>query len=134
MAKTVPVLLRVDRDAKDAAEETLAALDLTLSEAVSLFLHQVAAEGALPFSPKPRCRISVGAMEAMLEFGVEEVSAYRTQPEPDKSIPARHENEEERSLRRAVEASTSRAKRELTGVFRAMRPSIDKAPWWPEVD
>lgn len=129
MGKTVPVLLRVDRETKAAAEAILAESDLTLSEALDLFLRQVVAERTLPFNPRPRQAVSVRVMEAFLE------SSFVDRSEAEYEEPAsRYEFEEERSLRRAVENPYSRGMREMTGVFRTIRPSVDRSPWWPEVD
>lgn len=57
MTKNDTVHIRVNEDVKRNAEETLSMLGLTISEAVNLFLCQVALTGGLPFAvrlPMPK--------------------------------------------------------------------------------
>lgn len=52
MPATAMVHVRVDEDVKEQAAETLAAMGLTVSAAVKIFLKRVAVEKALPFDIK----------------------------------------------------------------------------------
>lgn len=53
MALRTSVLhVRIDDDVKAQAQETLAAMGLTMSDAVRLFLRRVAADRAFPFDLK----------------------------------------------------------------------------------
>ncbi len=49
MATTTMVHVRVDEQTKAQAAETLAAMGLTVSDAVRVFLRRVAVEKAMPF-------------------------------------------------------------------------------------
>lgn len=49
MAATAMIHVRVDEEVKAQATETLAAMGLSVSDAVRVFLMRVAAEKALPF-------------------------------------------------------------------------------------
>lgn len=52
MPTTTMVHVRVDEDTKAQATEALAAMGLTVSDAVRVFLRRVAVEKALPFPVK----------------------------------------------------------------------------------
>ncbi len=52
MAATTMVHIRVDEQVKAQATETLAAMGLSVSDAVRVFLMRVVAEKALPFALK----------------------------------------------------------------------------------
>jgi DNA-damage-inducible protein J len=52
MATTTMVHVRVDEDIKTQATETLAAMGLTVSDAVRVFLTRVVADQQMPFSVK----------------------------------------------------------------------------------
>lgn len=52
MAKTETLHIRINESVKENAEETLAALGITLSEAVNMFLCQVNLTGGIPFEVK----------------------------------------------------------------------------------
>ena len=52
MATTTMVHVRVDEQVKAEATETLAAMGLSMSDAIRLFLTRVAAEKQLPFALK----------------------------------------------------------------------------------
>lgn len=52
MAATTMVHVRVDEKVKAQAAETLAAMGLTVSDAIRVFLTRVVAEKALPFEVK----------------------------------------------------------------------------------
>jgi DNA-damage-inducible protein J len=65
MAATKMLHIRIDDDIKTQADETLAAMGLSMSEAVRLFLHRVVAEQALPFGVKvPNARTRAAMNEA----------------------------------------------------------------------
>jgi DNA-damage-inducible protein J len=65
MAATKMLHIRIDDDIKTQADETLAAMGLSMSEAVRLFLHRVVAEQALPFEVKvPNARTRAAMNEA----------------------------------------------------------------------
>jgi DNA-damage-inducible protein J len=49
MAKTTTVRARVEPELKDTVEDVFAQLGLTTSDAITLFLNQVALVGGLPF-------------------------------------------------------------------------------------
>jgi len=49
MAATAMIHVRVDEEVKTQATETLAAMGLTVSDAVRVFLKRVVVEKALPF-------------------------------------------------------------------------------------
>ncbi len=61
---TSMVHIRVDEKVKAKAAKTLAAMGLTVSDAVRLLLTRVAAEKALPFDVRVPNRETVAAMEA----------------------------------------------------------------------
>lgn len=52
MAATKMIHVRVDEHVKDQAQETLASMGLTVSDAVRVFLTRVVADKALPFAIK----------------------------------------------------------------------------------
>ncbi|HZL68216.1 MAG TPA: type II toxin-antitoxin system RelB/DinJ family antitoxin [Candidatus Limnocylindrales bacterium] len=58
------VHIRVDKKVKAKAAKTLAAMGLTVSDAVRLLLTRVAAEQALPFDVRVPNRETIAAMEA----------------------------------------------------------------------
>jgi DNA-damage-inducible protein J len=65
MATTSMVHIRVDDEIKAQATETLAAMGLSVSEAVRLFLLRVVADQALPFEIKvPNARTREAMAEA----------------------------------------------------------------------
>ena len=61
---TSMVHIRVDEKVKARAAKTLAAMGLTVSDAVRLLLTRVAAEKALPFEVREPNRETIAAMEA----------------------------------------------------------------------
>jgi DNA-damage-inducible protein J len=61
---TSMVHIRVDKKVKAKAAKTLAAMGLTVSDAVRLLLTRVAAEKALPFEVRVPNRQTIAAMEA----------------------------------------------------------------------
>lgn len=61
---TSMVHIRVDEKVKAKAAKTLAAMGLTVSDAVRLLLTRVAAEKALPFDVRVANRQTIAAMEA----------------------------------------------------------------------
>ena len=52
MMATSMVHVRVNREIKEQAGETLAAMGMTVSDAVRMFLTRVVADKELPFTPK----------------------------------------------------------------------------------
>lgn len=68
MAVTTMVHVRVDEDLKNQAAETLAAMGLTVSDAVRVFLTRVVADQQLPFSlqaPNATTRAAMREARAM---------------------------------------------------------------------
>ncbi|RDJ20478.1 type II toxin-antitoxin system RelB/DinJ family antitoxin [Bosea caraganae] len=63
MAATTMVHVRVDEEVKDQATDALAAMGLTLSAAVKIFLMRVATEKALPFELRVPNAETVAAMQ-----------------------------------------------------------------------
>jgi DNA-damage-inducible protein J len=61
---TTMVHVRVDQKTKQKAAKTLAAMGISLSDAVRMLLVRVAAEKALPFAVKTPNAITVKAMRA----------------------------------------------------------------------
>jgi DNA-damage-inducible protein J len=57
------VRARIDRATKEEAEAVLAAIGLTVSDAVRLLLIRVAREGALPFDPFVPNKETIAAMK-----------------------------------------------------------------------
>lgn len=65
MATTTMVHIRVDDEIKAQATETLAAMGLSVSDAVRLFLRRVVADQKLPFELKvPNARTRTAMAEA----------------------------------------------------------------------
>jgi DNA-damage-inducible protein J len=64
MAATGMVHIRVDQKVKTKAAKTLAAMGLTVSDAVRLLLTRIASEQALPFEVRVPNRETAAAMEA----------------------------------------------------------------------
>jgi len=70
MATTTMVHIRVDEALKAQAAETLAAMGLSLSDAVRVFLTRVVAEQGLPFAlkaPNAETRAALAEAEAMVK-------------------------------------------------------------------
>lgn len=63
MAATTMLHVRVDEETKDRASAALEAMGLSVSEAVRVFLHRVAAEQAIPFPLKVPNAVTRAAME-----------------------------------------------------------------------
>ncbi|MGO9232298.1 MAG: type II toxin-antitoxin system RelB/DinJ family antitoxin [Bryobacteraceae bacterium] len=61
---TTMVHIRIDQRVKDKASKTLAAMGLSVSDAVRMLLVRVAAEKALPFEVKVPNSTTVKAMQA----------------------------------------------------------------------
>ena len=53
-ARSANVMVRVEPDVKEQAEEVMAKLGLSASTAINLFYRQMIAEQALPFRPSTR--------------------------------------------------------------------------------
>jgi DNA-damage-inducible protein J len=58
------VHVRVDEEVKDQAAEALAAMGLTVSDAVRILLKRIAAEKAMPFEVRVPNRTTLEAMKA----------------------------------------------------------------------
>ncbi len=90
MATTTMVHVRLDEKVKARAEKALAAMGLSISDAVRVLLTRVAAEKALPFEVKvPNARTRVAVEEArrgrLRSFGsVDALMADLNAPEPAK--------------------------------------------------
>jgi DNA-damage-inducible protein J len=64
-APTTMVHVRMDENLKAQAAETLAAMDLTISDAIRVFLTRVVADNALPFALQaPNATSGVAIAEA----------------------------------------------------------------------
>lgn len=84
MAKTETLHIRVNENVKANAEETLAMLGISISEAVNMFLCQVNLTGGIPFEVKVPANIplAMGSLsKAQFDFeiakGVEDIKAGR---------------------------------------------------------
>jgi DNA-damage-inducible protein J len=64
MATSSMVHIRVNGAVKDQAAKTLAAMGLTVSDAVRILLTRIAAEKAMPFEVRVPNRETLAAMEA----------------------------------------------------------------------
>lgn len=64
MATTTMVHVRVDEKVKAKAAKTLAAMGMSVSDAVRIMLVRIAAEKALPFSVKVPNATTIKAMQA----------------------------------------------------------------------
>lgn len=69
MATTTMVHVRVDENIKAQATETLAAMGLTMSDAIRVFLTRVVAEQQLPFALKAPNADTRAAMEEARSMG-----------------------------------------------------------------
>jgi len=63
MSNTTMVHVRVDEHIKNQAAEALAAMGLSVSDAVRVLLTRVAAEKALPFAIKVPNKTTIAAMQ-----------------------------------------------------------------------
>lgn len=68
MAATTMVHVRLDENLKAQATETLAAMGLTVSDAVRVFLTRVVADKELPFAIKAPNAVTQAAMEEAREI------------------------------------------------------------------
>jgi DNA-damage-inducible protein J len=75
---TEMVHVRIDRRVKDRASKTLAAIGLSVSDAVRVLLTRVAAEKALPFEVKIPNSTTASAMQ---EARKGKLPAFRTVPD-----------------------------------------------------
>ncbi|MDR1816408.1 MAG: type II toxin-antitoxin system RelB/DinJ family antitoxin [Clostridiales Family XIII bacterium] len=90
MAKTANVFARVEPDVKMQAEAVLFDLGITMSNAISLYLRQIALHRGLPFDVKlPRQAppaieaLSASQFDAEIEKGLTDVKAGRTRKASD---------------------------------------------------
>ncbi|NWB91621.1 type II toxin-antitoxin system RelB/DinJ family antitoxin [Pseudomonas agarici] len=70
MATTTMVHVRVDEQMKAQATETLAAMGLTVSDAIRVFLMRVVAEQQLPFAlkaPNAETRVAMAEADAITQ-------------------------------------------------------------------
>ncbi len=70
MATTTMVHVRVDEQMKAQATETLAAMGLTVSDAIRVFLMRVVAEQQLPFAlkaPNAETRVAMAEADAIAQ-------------------------------------------------------------------
>lgn len=134
MAKSVSVLLRVDRDTKTRAERILSACDVTIGEAFELFLRQVIADKGLPFRPNPQYDIDVGTIADLIGgLEVPEEKPERSDQTSVRSDEIRKKWEElaERTAARRREQLTGQTNVQTTGC--QLRPNAERAPrWWDE--
>ena len=90
MATTTMVHVRLDEKVKARAEKALAAMGLSISDAVRVLLTRVAAEKALPFelkvpNPATRAAIEEARHAGLRSFAsVDELMADLNAPEPAK--------------------------------------------------
>ncbi len=70
MAANALVQTRIDRKVKDEAASVLAAMGLTLSDAVRLMLTRVAHDKSLPFDPLTPNEITLAAMREARSGGL----------------------------------------------------------------
>ncbi len=90
MATTTMVHVRLDEKVKARAEKALAAMGLSISDAVRVLLVRVAAEKALPFEVRvpnatTRSAIKEARRGGLRSFGsVDELMADLNAPEPSK--------------------------------------------------
>ena len=70
--RTSTLHVRIDDDVKAQAQETLAAMGLTMSDAVRLFLRRLAADRAFPFDlevPNAETRSAIEESRALMAEG-----------------------------------------------------------------
>jgi DNA-damage-inducible protein J len=77
MAATEMVHVRIDRRVKAQAAKTLAAMGLSVSDAVRVLLTRVAAEKALPFEVKVPNAETVAAMREARKGGLRAFDSVR---------------------------------------------------------
>ena len=70
MATTEMVHVRIDKQTKARAAKALAAMGLSVSDAVRVLLTRVAAEKALPFEVKPPNATTTAAMQEARDGGL----------------------------------------------------------------
>ena len=75
MATTQLVQARIDRAVKEEAAAVLAAMGLTVSDAVRLLLTKVAHEKALPFAPLVPNAVTIEAMKEARRGGLPRFSS-----------------------------------------------------------
>jgi DNA-damage-inducible protein J len=79
MSETTMVHVRIDRKTKDEAAEALEYLGLSMSDAVRLFLHRVAAEQAFPLElkvPNAATRAAIEEARAMTKARFQTAHAF----------------------------------------------------------
>jgi len=90
MSKSSSIYTRVEPDIKEQAEKILSRLGIPMSNAVSLFLHQVVLQKGLPFSIKlPQNQpIDISSLteeqfNTEIEKGIADMNAGRMRPADD---------------------------------------------------
>ncbi len=85
MAKTATLSIRIEPKIKLQAEKLFSKLGISMSEAMSLFLHQCVNDRALPFTPHVgRTEIPNAETVAAMEEGeriLEEIKAGKREPD-----------------------------------------------------
>lgn len=85
MAKTATLSIRIEPKIKQQAEKLFSKLGISMSEAMSLFLHQCVNDRALPFTPHiGRAEIPNAETVAAMEEGeriLEEIKAGKREPD-----------------------------------------------------
>lgn len=86
-AADTSVRARIDADIKRRAADALKAMDLSVSEAIRLFLHRIADERRLPFEatlPNVRTRRAIAELETGKGRRARSVDDLKTQMQPGK--------------------------------------------------
>jgi DNA-damage-inducible protein J len=87
MATTTMVHVRVDEHVKAQAAETLAAMGLSISDAVRVFLTRIAAEKQLPFALKvPNAETRAAMEEARAMSRARQAHLLRNAPEEKEAL------------------------------------------------
>ena len=74
MSKTEQVRVRLEPQIKEQASSILAELGLSLSDAVSIYMHQIIRHGGLPFEVKIPNAETIAAMDELDAGGGERMS------------------------------------------------------------
>lgn len=86
MAKSANLYARIEPDLKEQAENILAALGISASNAITMFYKQIILQNGLPFEvklpehPLDVSRMTVAQLDAELEKGYADAKAGRTIP------------------------------------------------------
>ena len=79
MTKTANITIRIDPETKTSAEQLFSSFGITITDAISIFLHKSIMEGGLPFEVKqPRFNAETeAAIEEARRIIAGEISAKR---------------------------------------------------------